>query len=72
MEQHQFSCSVDSFDSFEQLTNKMPNWGYAAQHIPANVTNISVMECKSTKGVVTFILANNEMILMKGPPTHHP
>jgi len=65
MEQHQFSCSVVSCDSLEQLTNKIPGCGYKSYFSSGITTNVSIIQCKSAQGVVTFILVNNEMKLME-------
>ena len=66
MQQHQFKCSVISFDNAEQMTNSADAvlWKTIVvrdgQHFA--VTNVSHLECKTPQCGITFSVVNGETV----------
>ena len=67
MEQHQYRCSVISFDSVKQMQQVLPNdigiWKETVirDQVIQAITNVTYLECKREGLVVLLRLANGEM-----------
>ena len=72
MEQHQFACSIISYDSVAQMTNSPDKDDRELDSVwtrfhdqkgqPETVTNVTHLECKSAKCDIVFMIANDKMI----------
>lgn len=66
MEQHQFTCSVSSYDTVEQMKAAKPreigiwNTSVIRDHCSQFVTNVTDMECKQGQLVVLLRLVNGQ------------
>jgi hypothetical protein len=66
MEQHQFRCSVASYDSVEQMKLVRPEeigiWKESVirDHVMQDVTNVTDLECKKERLWVNLRLVNGE------------
>ena len=66
MEQHQYSCSVSSYDSLEQMQRERPKdieiWSekIIRDHVIQSITNVTYLECKQGHLAVLLRLVNGE------------
>jgi hypothetical protein len=66
MEQHQFTCSVSSYDSLEQMQRERPKdievWKekIIRDHVIQPITNVTYLECKQGHLAVLLRLINGE------------
>jgi len=66
MEQHQYSCSVSSYDSVEQMQKERPkdigiwNEKVIRDRVVQSITNVTYLECKQGQLAVILRLINGE------------